>query len=297
MMANAKNIERSNVIGSLWMVASMAAFAIEDSLFKAAAVTVPVGQMLMLFGVGGAIIFACLALWNKEPLYHADVLSPPMRIRMCFEITGRLFYVLAVAITPLSSATAILQATPIVVVAGAAVFFGERVGWMRWAAIIVGLIGVMIVLRPGTDAFSPLSILAVVGMLGLAGRDLASRAAPKTLSTVLLGLYGFLTVIAAGGVFALWQGRAFVWPQGQAAAFILGAICIGVFAYTALMKAMRTGEVSVVTPFRYTRLVFGVGLGVLVFGERLDGATIVGCALIVATGLFIMWRGRVAARG
>jgi len=63
------------------------------------------------------------------------------------------------------------------------------------------------------------------------------------------------------------------------------------------MKAMRTGEVSVVTPFRYTRLVFGVALGVLVFGERLDGATIVGCALIVATGLFIMWRGRVAARG
>ncbi len=297
MTANAKNIERSNVIGSLWMVASMAAFAIEDSLFKAAAVTVPVGQMLMLFGAGGSIIFACLALWNKEPLYHADVLSPPMRIRMCFEITGRLFYVLAVAITPLSSATAILQATPIVVVAGAAVFFGERVGWMRWAAIVVGLIGVMIVLRPGTDAFSPLSILAVIGMLGLAGRDLASRAAPKTLSTVLLGLYGFLTVIAAGGVFALWQGRAFVWPEGQAAAFILGAICIGVFAYTALMKAMRTGEVSVVTPFRYTRLVFGVGLGVLVFGERLDGATIVGCALIVATGLFIMWRGKVAARG
>ena len=104
-------------------------------------------------------------------------------------------------------------------------------------------------------------------------------------------------MIAAGGVFALWQGRAFVWPEGQAAAFILGAICIGVFAYTALMNAMRTGEVSVVTPFRYTRLVFGVGLGVLVFGERLDGATIVGCALIVATGLFIMWRGKVAARG
>ena len=148
MMANAKNIERSNVIGSLWMVASMAAFAIEDSLFKAAAVTVPVGQMLMLFGAGGAIIFACLALWNKEPLYHADVLSPPMRIRMCFEITGRLFYVLAVSITPLSSATAILQATPIVVVAGAAVFFGERVGWMRWAAIVVGLIG-------GDDRFAP----------------------------------------------------------------------------------------------------------------------------------------------
>jgi drug/metabolite transporter (DMT)-like permease len=294
MTSDGGRMVNANLIGSLWMVAAMAAFAIEDSLFKAAAVTVPVGQMLMLFGLGGAVIFAGLTLWNKEPLYHADVLSRPMRVRMCFEITGRLFYVLAVAITPLSSATAILQATPIVVVAGAALFFGERVGWMRWAAIFVGLIGVLIVLRPGTDAFSPLSILAVIGMLGLAGRDLASRAAPKSLSTVLLGLYGFLTVIGAGAVFALWQGRAFVWPEGQAALFILGAVCVGVFAYSALMKAMRTGEVSVVTPFRYTRLVFGVGLGVVVFGERLDGATIVGCLLIVATGLFIMWRGRVS---
>lgn len=297
MVASAQVIQRSNVIGSLWMLASMGAFAIEDSLFKAAAVTVPVGQMLMLFGAGGAIIFAGFAILNKEPLYHSDVLSPPMRIRLCFEITGRLFYVLAVTITPLSSATAILQATPIVVVAGAAAFFGERVGWMRWAAIAFGLIGVLLVLRPGTDAFSPMSILAVIGMLGLAGRDLASRAAPKTLSTVLLGLYGFLTVIAAGGLFAFWQGQAFVRLEGQAAAFILGAICIGVFAYTALMKAMRTGEVSVVTPFRYTRLVFGVGLGVLVFGERLDRFTVVGCLLIVATGLFIMWRGRVSGKG
>lgn len=100
-------------------------------------------------------------------------------------------------------------------------------------------------------------------------------------------------MIAAGAVFALWQGRAFVWPEGQAGLFIWGAICVGVFAYTALMKAMRMGDVSVVTPFRYTRLVFAVGLGVVVFGERLDGATVVGCLLIVATRLFLMWRGRV----
>lgn len=288
--------ERSNFIGSLWMIASMAAFAIEDSLFKAVAATVPVGEMLMLFGAGGALIFACLAMLTKDRLYHADVLSRPMRIRMCFEITGRLFYVLAVAITPLSSATAILQATPIVVVAGAAMFFGERVGWMRWTAIFMGLLGVLIVLRPGTEAFSPLSILAVIGMLGLAGRDLASRAAPKSLSTVVLGFYGFLTVIVAGSIFALWQGKAFVLPDGYASALMIGVICVGVFAYSALMKAMRMGDVSVVTPFRYSRLIFGVGLGVVGFGERLDAPTFVGCLLIVATGLFIMWRGHVIAK-
>lgn len=288
MATDAQGTDKSNLIGSLWMVLSMAAFAVEDSLFKAAAVSIPVGEMLMLFGAGGALIFACLAMWYKEPLYHKDVLSPPMRIRMCFEITGRLFYILAVAITPLSSATAILQATPIVVVAGAALLFGERVGWMRWSAIFMGLCGVLIVLRPGTEAFSPLSILAVIGMLGLAGRDLASRAAPKTLSTVVLGFYGFLTVIIAGSIFSFWQG--------QTAALIAGVVCIGVFAYSALMKAMRMGDVSVVTPFRYSRLIFGVGLGVLVFGERLDAPTILGCVLIVATGLFIMWRGQVAAK-
>lgn len=270
----------------------MAAFAVEDALLKAAANTLPVGQILILFGLGGALVFTLVALLTKDPLFPAEVLSLPMRIRVVFEITGRLFYVLAIALTPLSAATVILQATPLVVVAGAALVFGETVGWRRWAAILIGLIGVVIVVQPGADGFSLLSIFAILGMLGFAGRDLASRAAPASLSTTILGLYGFLAVAVSGALFSPWQGAPFVWPDTETTLFMLAAILTGAGAYSCLMKAMRTGEVSAVTPFRYSRLLFGIALGVLVFNETLSGAMILGSGLIVLSGLFILWRGK-----
>lgn len=280
---------RANLIGSFWMVAAMAAFAIEDMFIKATAATLPVGQILILFGFGGAVLFAGLTILNKERLFTAQVVSRPMRLRVVFEIMGRLFYVLAIALTPLSSATVILQATPIVVVASAALIFGEKVGWRRWVAIIIGLTGVLVILRPGSEGFSMLSVL---GMLGFAGRDLASRAAPASLGTSVLGFYGFVSIVASGVLFSAWQGTAFVVPDTNAALFLLGAVLFGVVAYSALMKAMRTGQVSAVTPFRYTRLLFGVALGVALFGERLEFSMILGCGLIVLSGLFILWRGR-----
>ncbi|WP_298836462.1 DMT family transporter [uncultured Roseobacter sp.] len=280
----------ANLTGSLWMITAMAAFAAEDALLKGAARTLPVWEILVLFGLGGALLFAALARLRGAALWTPDVVSKPMRIRMVFEITGRLFYVLAIALTPLSSATVILQATPIVVVAGAAMFFGETVGWRRWVAIILGLTGVLVIIQPGADSFSPLSVLAVLGMLGFAGRDLASRAAPARLSTDILGVYGFIAIVIAGCAFAFWEGRSFEVPEAEAAVFLGCAVLCGVLAYTALMKAMRTGDVSAVTPFRYTRLLFGIALGVVFFGESLSAGMITGSALIVLSGLFIMWR-------
>ncbi|MEH6521901.1 DMT family transporter [Sulfitobacter sp.] len=290
MIANVAIDRKANLLGSIWMVAAMAIFAIEDAFVKAASVTLPVGQVLIFFGLGGAVAFACLARLNNEPLFINDVVSRPMRIRAIFEIFGRLFYVLAIALTPLSSATVILQATPLVVVAGAALVFGEKVGWRRWSAIFIGLVGVIIIVQPGTNSFSMLSILAIVGMIGFAGRDLASRAAPATLSTSILGLYGFLSIVVAGAAFSVWQGKSFVAPDIRISFFLIGAVVAGVAAYSCLMKAMRTGEVSAVTPFRYTRLLFGITLGVILFDEQLSTAMIVGSGLIVFSGLFILWR-------
>lgn len=283
---------RMNLLGSTWMVAAMAIFSIEDAFVKAASTTLSVGQILIIFGLGGAAVFAGLARFNSEPLFVQDVVARPMRIRAAFEIAGRLFYVLAITLTPLSAATVILQATPLVVVAGAALFFGEKVGWRRWSAIFVGLIGVVIIIQPGTDSFSVLSVLAVVGMFGFAGRDLASRAAPATLSTNILGLYGFLSIVIAGGVFSIWEGVAFRFLDIQTSCYLFGAIIAGVGAYSCLMKAMRTGEVSAVTPFRYTRLLFGISLGVVIYGEKLSSAMLLGSSLIVFSGLFILWRGK-----
>jgi len=281
----------ANLRGSLAMVLSMACFAIEDMFIKAASVSLPVGQLLILFGLGGAVIFGVLARSRGERLLQKQVFSPLMGIRFLFELSGRLFYVLALSLTSLSSTTVILQATPIFVVLGAMMFFGERVGWRRWLAILIGLAGVVIVLRPGAEGFSALSLLAFAGMLGFAGRDLASRAAPKTFSAALLGFYGFVTLIIAGVVYGAWEGETFVLPDLTSGAFILLAVVAGVCAYSSLMRAMRTGDVSTVAPFRYSRLLFGVGLGVVFFGETLDLQTVLGCAVIVFSGLVILWRG------
>ncbi len=284
-----------NLRGALWMIAAMAGFALEDTFVKGAATALPIAQILITFGAGGALVFAALAVARGERLFTRDVVSWPMRLRVPFEISGRLFYVFALAMLPLSATTVILQATPIVVVAAAALFFGERVGWRRWVAIFVGMGGVIVILQPGTDSFSVLSLLAVGGMLGFAGRDLASRAAPASLGTAVLGFYGFLAMMVAGVIVQIWAGTALVWPRGLSGVYMVGAVGCGVMAYSCLMKAMRTGDVSAVTPFRYVRLIFGIALGVVLFGERLTSEMLVGSGMIVLSGLFIMWRSK--ARG
>jgi drug/metabolite transporter (DMT)-like permease len=280
-----------NIRGGLYMIAAMAGFAIEDMFLKSAARQLPVGQIMMIFGLGGTFGFAILAKRQGARLLNPAILSAPILLRALFEVTGRLFYTLAIALTPLSSASAILQATPLVVVAGAALVFGEKVGWRRWAAISAGFIGVLIILRPGLEGFTPLSILALLGMLGFAGRDLATRAAPKTLSNLTLGVYGFAILVPTGAALLAWTGGAAM-PDARTGVDLAAATAFGIAAYYALTVAMRVGEVSLVTPFRYTRLLFALFLGMLVFAERPDTATLLGSAIIVASGIYTLLRGR-----
>ena len=268
----------------------MAAFALEDTFVKRAAVSMSVAQVLVLLGLGGMAVFWCTARLGGRAVLVPEVLSVTMGVRALFEVTGRLFFVLALALTPISTTTVILQATPLVVVAGAALLFGERVGWRRWLAVLVGLSGVLVIVQPWGDGFSALAILALIGMLGFAGRDLASRVAPASLGAPVLGFYGYLAVVVAGLVVAAYTRTAWSWADRGAAWSMLAAVVTGTSAYASLMKAMRTGDVSAVTPLRYTRLLFGIGLGVLFFGEALAPATLLGAGLIVVSGLFTLWR-------
>lgn len=273
------------------MVLAMAFFALEDMFIKAASSTIPAGEILMFFGIGGSLAFILMTLKRGEPIFHPAILSQSVLLRALSEIIGRLGFTLALVLTPLSSTSAILQATPLVVVMGAAIFFGEKVGWRRWSAILIGFIGVLMIIRPGLEGFEANSLFAVIGMLGFAGRDLATRAAPSVLSNVQLGVYGFLVLIPTGLGLLIYTGGSVV-PDLKASAQMLGAIVFGVIAYYSLTLAMRTGEVSVVTPFRYTRLVFALALGFLVFGERPDAMTLLGSAIIVAGGIYTLLRNR-----
>lgn len=279
-----------NIRGAVLMTVAMALFALEDMFVKRAAGHLPVGEVLMLFGAGGMIAFAALALAKGQPLWHAAVASQLMLIKAVFEILGRIGYTLGIALTPLSNASAILQATPLVVVAGAAILFRERVGPRRWAAIGLGFLGVLVILRPGLEGFVPAAMWTVLGLLGFAGRDLSTRAAPKVLTNFQLGIYGFAALIPAGAIILAVTGGAAP-PPAAALAPIGGAVVVGVVAYACLTGAMRTGEVAVVTPFRYTRLIFALILGMVVFAERPDAATLFGAALVVASGVYTLLRG------
>ncbi|MFN4203218.1 MAG: DMT family transporter [Tabrizicola sp.] len=277
-----------NQRGALYMTASMAGFAVEDVFVKAAAQSLPLGQVLLTIGLAGMMVFAAMAARQAEPVLPAAFLSRPMLIRSGFEITGRLFYGLAITLTALSTTSAILQATPLVVVAGAALVFGERVGLFRWLAVLVGFAGVLVILRPGAD-FSALSLLAVVGLLGFAGRDLATRAAPKGLSNRQLGALGFAMLAIAGAILLVVGGGARLPGPADLARLAAGTV-FGMAGYHALTYAMRTGEVSAVTPFRYTRLLFAMVLAMALFGERPDLATWIGAALVVGSGVFALTR-------
>ena len=248
----------------------------------------PLSQIMVYFGFAGAMVFAVVAKLRNQRLFIPDVVSKPMLWRLVFKLTGRLFFFLAIVLIPLSAATVILQATPLVVTAAAAFVFAEKVGMKRWLAIILGLVGVLIIVQPGSDDFSILSLLAVIGMLGFAGRDLASRIAPKSINTTLLGFYGFLTVLIAGTGFALWQHQTFVDLNITMIGHLMVLALVGAAAYSCLMKAMRTGEVAAVTPFRYTRLLFGVGLGVWIFAEPLSQQMLLGALFIFLAGFLII---------
>lgn len=281
-----------NFRGAALMVLSMLGFALEDMFIKLLAEALSVGQILAMLGLGGAIVFGGVVLAQGRRPLSRDMLNLPIALRGLGEILGTMCFVSAIVLTPISSASAILQATPLVVTLGAALFLGEAVGWRRWSAIIVGLMGVLLIIRPGMDSFQVLSLLAVGAVFALAMRDLATRRTPAIFSTMQLSFLGFLVIVPAGLVLMLAQGDGFVLPRGVEWAYFLGGMSIGIFAYYAIVAAMRVGEVSFVTPFRYARLLFALVIGVTVFGETPDALTLTGATVIVLSGIYTVWRER-----
>jgi drug/metabolite transporter (DMT)-like permease len=279
----------NNLRGILLMVAAMAGFSVEDALIKAAAASVPVGQILMLLGIGGAVIFGTLARLQGARLLTPVVFSRPVLLRNAAEMLGTMTFVNAIALLPLSTVTAILQATPLAVTLGAALFLGAEVGWRRWTAILLGFAGVLIIVRPGAEGVEAGALLAVAGVFFLAARDLATRATPASVPSTVIATYGFASVIPAGAILLAFSGGAMM-PEPRAGLLIAAALVIGVFAYYAIIAAMRVGEIAVVTPFRYTRLLFAVGIGMAVFGERPDALTYLGAALVIGSGLYTLLR-------
>ncbi|RME18622.1 MAG: DMT family transporter [Alphaproteobacteria bacterium] len=280
-----------NLRGALLMMLSMAGFALEDALVKSVAGRIPMGEVLLFLGCGGALAFGLLANRQGHCLTSRLVFHRAVMLRNLFEMLGTASFVTALALIPLSLNSAIFQATPLFVTLGAIVFLGARVGWRRWAAIAVGLAGVLIILRPGFEGFEPAALVSVLAALALSGRDLAIRACPPEAHPLQLSAWGFMAIIPVGLAMLALSGGP-VRPSGTEALMLGGAVGLAMLGYYALTLAMQLGEVAFVTPFRYIRLVYGIGLGWLVFSERPDAPMLIGSAIVVGAGLYALWRER-----
>ena len=278
-----------NLKGILFMILAMAGFACEDLFIKMLSENLPISEIIIILGFSGSIIFLIIGLLTKAPIFHQGLLTTPVIIRTLCELFGALFFVLAIALTPLSSASAIIQVMPLLVTIGAAIFFKEKVGWRRWTAVFVGFIGVLLILRPGFGSFMPASIFALLGATFLAGRDLATRAIEVKLPSVTISLYAFLAFGVSGIMLIPFSSEMLV-PSSKDILFFAGASAFGVIAYYSIVIAARTGEMSVISPFRYSRLVFAMLLSIIVLSERPDMLTLLGAAIIVASGIYTFVR-------
>jgi len=273
------------------MIAAMAGLATADVFIKLVTAELPLGQVMLFLGSSGAVFFAILARANGETMLSRDLLSGPVMIRNVAEVVGTFGFMMAITHTALSSASAILQAMPLAITLGAVLFLGETVGWRRWMAIAVGFGGVLMIIRPGLDGFEPASLFAVLAVLGLAARDLATRATTGRLSSMVLASYGFAMLLPAGLLMTV-TGAGLIIPSPTAGLQLLGGFLASILGYYAITAAMRTGAVSVVSPFRYSRLIFALAFGFWVFGERPDVLTLGGAVLIILSGLYALLRER-----
>jgi drug/metabolite transporter (DMT)-like permease len=278
-----------NLRGILFMILAMAGFAFEDLFIKTLSAHLPVSEIIIILGSTGSIIFLIIALLQRAPIIHKDLLNRYVITRTVLELFGALFFVIAIALTPLSSASAILQITPLLVTIGAAVFFRENVGWRRWTAVLIGFIGVLLILRPGFGGFMPASIFALLGAMFLAGRDLATRAMEVKLPSVTIALYAFLA-FGISGIFIMPFNSAMIALTSTDIMYFIGASVFGVIAYYSLVIASRIGEMSVISPFRYSRIVFAMLLSILVLKENPDSLTLIGATIIVVSGLYTFIR-------
>lgn len=280
---------KENLRGIVLMLGAMAVFALEDMFLKLAATSLPTGQILFLSGAFGLIFFALVVRRQGARVISPLARHPAVLARNGGEMVGTFAYINALASVDLSTVSAVLQAMPLAVTMGAALFMGEQVGWRRWSAIAIGFAGVLVVIRPGFSGFEPSALWVLVTVAALAVRDLASRAVPPDCSNFQISAWGMGSVAALGAMMML-AGGGYAIPDQAGAVWLAGALVTGTLGYWAITAASRTGEVGVVSPFRYSRLIFAVAIGMAIFGETPDATTFCGAALIIGSGLYSLAR-------
>ena len=271
------------------MMMSMACFAVEDTFIKLLSARLPATQILFSIGFGGALITLVLAIVLNVNLADKILLNKHVISRTIADLFGALSFTSAMVLIPMSLLASILQATPLFVTLGAAILLGEKVGWRRWSAIFIGFLGVIIILQPGYGSFQLASLLGLAAVLCLALRDVVTRDMATEIPTLTVTFYACIAMGSAGFIAYPFFGPPIV-PTTYEAIILICAAIIGLTGYFLLVLATRKGDVSVIAPFRYSRLLFSLGLASLILGEKLTLPILLGGLLVVSSGIYTFGR-------
>lgn len=284
-----------NMIGALLMMASMASFTLNDTLVKMTAGAVPLFQLIFLRG----LLTTALILVTKGRLgpMHLNIDRRDwgvIAVRSGAEVVAAYFFLSALFNMPLGNVTAILQVLPLSVTLASALVLREAVGWRRMLAILIGFCGVMLIIKPGADGFNIWSIYALIAVACVTVRDLATRRLSKGVPSMTVTLVTAGSITIAAGLASL--SAPWVPITSDIAVLIAGASVFVLGGYFFSVQVMRVGDVSFVAPFRYTGLIWALVLGWFVFGDWPGWMTLTGAFIVVATGIFTLYRERKVSR-
>jgi drug/metabolite transporter (DMT)-like permease len=272
-----------NVLGSLYMAIGSLGYVVNDALIRAATDEgLDVYQALCLRGAAMSTVFLVAAQVRGQHLSRRR-LRRPLLIRVLAELGATALFFAALVNMPFASAQTILMLVPFAVTVVAAVHLGERVSAAQYAAVIVGFLGVLIVVRPATDSFSWWSLAVAASAALMVVRELATRQVDRdtpALPIALLTAVGLSVLTGAISIVTRWNQ-----PSGRAIVFVGLACAFLIVGYVFTIETVRVGDLSVSAPFRYTTLIGAVAIGAAFFDETPDPVTLAGCVVIVIAGV------------
>lgn len=281
---------RDNLRGILAMLACCLCFIINDTFVKMAGETLPLGQIVALRGIVATVAVATFAWATGQLSSVLHVVDGKIALRTVGEIGATFLYLSALMHMPIANISAIAQAAPLLITAAGAVFLGEMVGWRRWTAVVVGFVGILIIVRPGADGFNVYALVALASVFLVALRDVTTRLIPQTTPTLAITTFTTVAVMLSGFVMSIGEDWK---PVGAREAFYLvGTGTFLLLGFMTVIVAMRSGDIGVVAPFRYSFIPYAILIGWLVWGDVPDLITLAGIAVVVGSGVYTFYRER-----
>jgi drug/metabolite transporter (DMT)-like permease len=276
-----------------YMLGAVFLFATNSAAGKWLVAKYPVGEFLAI-RAGVMLLLISPLIWRAGLVAFRDAPRPGLQIlRILLSSAEVAMFFWAVGYMPLADTTTFYLAGPIYVTALSVLLLGERVGWRRWSAVLVGFCGVLIALRPSTASFTLPALIALTGSVLYALLMISTRMLRETKDIVLM-VCQFIGVLVFGALTA-----PFGWIMPSTYDFLFMA-CLGAASIVAtfcVVRSLKLASASVVVPYQYVLILWSVMFGWWGFREVPDVYTIAGAAIIIAAGLYIFARERVAARG